>query len=76
LSTLRFAPSRRPYVAHGFQRLANKTEVICRSTVLTSQPVSRGSAGDDPEFGRAWPLPVTVMFGKDANLPSFVTVVS
>jgi hypothetical protein len=30
LSTLRFAPSRRPYVAHGFQTLANKTEVICQ----------------------------------------------
>ena len=24
------APSRRPYVAHGFQTLANKTEVICQ----------------------------------------------
>ena len=30
LSTLRFAPSRRPYVAHGFQTPANKTEVICQ----------------------------------------------
>ena len=32
LSTLRFAPSRRPYVAHGFQTLANKTEVVCQAS--------------------------------------------
>jgi hypothetical protein len=27
---LRFAPGHRPYVARGFQMLANETEVICQ----------------------------------------------
>jgi len=29
---VRFAPSRRPYVAHGFQTPANKTEVVCQAS--------------------------------------------
>lgn len=58
-----------PYVAHGFQTLIDDTEV---SYQVSGQPAPNGEEGfrwDDPEFGIAWPLPVTVISEQDASWP-------
>ena len=55
--------------AHGFQTLADDTDV----TYQVSHPYTPGSEGglrhDDPAFGIAWPLPVSVISEKDAAWP-------
>ena len=55
--------------AHGFQTLVDDTH----ATYQVSYPYTPGAEGgvrwDDPAFGIAWPLPVTVMSEKDAAWP-------
>ena len=55
--------------AHGFQTLQDESDVI----YLVSHPHSPGFEGgvrhDDPAFGIAWPLPVSVISDKDASWP-------
>jgi dTDP-4-dehydrorhamnose 3,5-epimerase len=58
-----------PYVAHGFQTLTDHTEIlyhVCGSHASTSE---HGFRWDDPEFGIAWPLSVSVISEKDASWP-------
>jgi dTDP-4-dehydrorhamnose 3,5-epimerase len=61
-----------PYVAHGFQTLADDTEVIYQVSGPYAPAGEQGFRWDDPEFGIAWPLPVSVISDKDAAWP-FVT---
>jgi dTDP-4-dehydrorhamnose 3,5-epimerase len=56
-----------PYVAHGFQTLADDTEVIYQVSGPHAPPGEDGYRFDDPEFGIAWPLPVAVISAKDAQ---------
>lgn len=56
-----------PYVAHGFQTLVDNTEVIYQVSGPYAPAGEQGFRWDDPEFGIEWPLPVTVISGKDAN---------
>jgi dTDP-4-dehydrorhamnose 3,5-epimerase len=58
-----------PYVAHGFQTLADDTEVLYQVSGRHAPAGEQGFRWDDPEFGIAWPLPVTVISEKDANWP-------
>lgn len=58
-----------PYVAHGFQTLADNTEVIYQVSGRYAPAGEQGFRWDDPEFGIEWPLPVTVISDKDANWP-------
>ncbi len=55
--------------AHGFQTLADETDVIYQ----ISHPYTPGSDGgvrwNDPAFGISWPLTVTEMAPKDAAWP-------
>lgn len=57
--------------AHGYQTLADNTEVF----YLVSHPYAPGAeAGirfDDPAFGVEWPLPVTSVSEKDRNWPDY-----
>lgn len=57
--------------AHGFQTLQDDTDVAYQ----VSHPYTPGAEGglrwDDPAFGIAWPLPVTVISDKDAGWPDF-----
>jgi dTDP-4-dehydrorhamnose 3,5-epimerase len=57
--------------AHGFQTLADDTEV----SYLISEPyVSAAAAGighDDPHFAIAWPRPVSMISPKDLEWPDF-----
>jgi len=63
-----------PYVAHGFQTLADNTEVLCQVSGSYAPGSEQGFRWDDPKFGIEWPLPVTVISEKDANWPLVVPV--
>lgn len=58
-----------PYVAHGFQTLADNTEVIYQISGRYAPAGEQGFRWNDPEFGIAWPLPVSVISEEDANWP-------
>lgn len=63
-----------PYLAHGFQTLADNTEVSYQVSGRYALGAEQGFRWDDPEFGIAWPLPVTVISEKDANWPLLAPV--
>ena len=58
--------------AHGFQTLTDETEVFYQMSAFYAPEYARGVRLNDPHFGIAWPLPVTVMSGKDQSYPDFV----
>lgn len=58
-------------MAHGFQTLADETEVFYQISAFYAPEAARGYRWDDPAFGIPWPEPVTVMSEKDRNLPLF-----
>jgi dTDP-4-dehydrorhamnose 3,5-epimerase len=58
-----------PYVAHGFQTLADNTEVFYQMSGPYQAGSGQGLRWDEPEFGVDWPLPVTVISDKDASWP-------
>lgn len=63
-----------PYVAHGFQTLADDTEVIYQVSRPYEPQSEQGFRWDDPVFGIPWPLPITVISEKDANWPLLAEV--
>jgi dTDP-4-dehydrorhamnose 3,5-epimerase len=63
-----------PYVAHGFQTLADNTEIVYHVSDACPPASEQGFRYDDPEFGIVWPLPVTVISEKDASWPLLVPV--
>lgn len=65
-----------PYVAHGFQTLTDHTEVLYQVSDSYAPANEEGFRWDDPEFGIAWPLPVTVISEQDAGWPLLVPVAS
>lgn len=56
-----------PYVAHGLQTLDDDTEVLYHVSGRYEPAGEQGFRWDDPEFGIAWPLPVSVISEKDAK---------
>ncbi len=60
-----------PLFAHGFQTLADDTEILYQMSARFAPEHARGFRHDDPELGIAWPLPVAVISAKDRALPSF-----
>jgi len=63
-----------PYVAHGFQTLADNTEVLYQVSGVYDADEEQGFRWDDPEFGIEWPLAVTVVSERDANWPFLASV--
>ncbi len=63
-----------PFVAHGFQTLADNTEVLCQVSGPYEPAGEQGFRWDDPEFAIKWPLPVSVISEKDANWPLLASV--
>lgn len=63
-----------PYVAHGFQTLADNTEVLCQVSGPYEPDGEQGFRWDDPEFAIKWPLHVSVISEKDANWPLLASV--
>lgn len=57
--------------AHGFQTLADDTEVCYQMSAFYAPEAARGYRYDDPAFAIAWPEPVTVISDKDSRLPYF-----
>lgn len=58
-------------MAHGFQTLADGTEVFYQISAFYAPEAARGYRWDDPAFAIPWPEPVTVISEKDRNLPLF-----
>jgi dTDP-4-dehydrorhamnose 3,5-epimerase len=60
-----------PCFAQGFQTLADDTELIYQVSAYYTPELGRGFRPDDPRFGIEWPLPATVMSGKDRSWPDY-----
>jgi dTDP-4-dehydrorhamnose 3,5-epimerase len=56
-------------VAHGFQTLADDTEILYVISEFYSPPHARGVRWDDPLFSISWPEPVTMMSERDRTYP-------
>ena len=57
--------------AHGFQTLADDTEVEYAISVPYAPGSGAGYRHDDPAFGIDWPLAVSVISPKDTAWPAF-----
>jgi dTDP-4-dehydrorhamnose 3,5-epimerase len=58
--------------AHGFQTLAEDTEVFYQMTEFFAPGCGHGARWNDPAFKIAWPLPKPVMNARDSTWPDFV----
>jgi len=58
-------------VAHGFQTLADRTEVLYQMTDTFAPDLGTGFRWNDPAFAIHWPLPGSVMSERDAQWPDF-----
>jgi dTDP-4-dehydrorhamnose 3,5-epimerase len=57
--------------AHGFQTLTDDAEIAYQISTLYAPEAAGGYRYDDTAFGIAWPLPVTVISGRDIDWPAF-----
>ncbi len=57
--------------AHGFQTLANDTEVFYQISESHHSEFSGGARWDDPAFGIQWPLPEPILSERDWNYVDF-----
>lgn len=58
--------------AHGFQTLADETEVTYQVSQFYTPGYERGVRYDDPVFGINWPLTVSIISEKDKNWQNFL----
>jgi dTDP-4-dehydrorhamnose 3,5-epimerase len=58
-------------LAHGFQTLANDTEVFYQMTEFFAPDRGRGARWNDPAFEIAWLLPDPIMNDRDRSWPDF-----
>ena len=63
-----------PFIAHGFQTLADNTEVLYHVSRVYDADEEQGFRWDDPEFGIEWPLAVSVISERDASWPLLASV--
>jgi dTDP-4-dehydrorhamnose 3,5-epimerase len=57
--------------AHGFQTLADETEVFYQMSEFYAPEQARGARWNDPAFGIAWPLPDPIMNERDLTWPDY-----
>lgn len=57
--------------AHGYQTLADDTEVFYQTSQFYAPECARGVRYDDPAFGISWPSAVEVMADADRTWPSY-----
>jgi dTDP-4-dehydrorhamnose 3,5-epimerase len=57
--------------AHGYQTLADDTELVYATTHPYAPEAATGVRFDDPAFGIAWPLPVTSISDADTSWPDY-----
>jgi dTDP-4-dehydrorhamnose 3,5-epimerase len=60
-----------PGFAHGFQTLLDDSEVLYLMGTVFAPSAQAGVRWNDPTFGIVWPMPVSVISGRDANYPDF-----
>ena len=60
--------------AHGFQTLADDTEVAYQISAFYAPEAADGVRHDDPAFAIAWPRPVTALSPRDRAWPDFVAI--
>ncbi len=58
-------------LAHGFQSLADETEVFYQMSEFYQPDYARGVRWNDPAFSISWPLPVTEISDRDLAFPDF-----
>jgi dTDP-4-dehydrorhamnose 3,5-epimerase len=59
-----------PGCAHGYQTLADDTEVFYLVSAFYCPGAERGVRHDDPAVGISWPLPVSLLSEKDRAWPA------
>jgi dTDP-4-dehydrorhamnose 3,5-epimerase len=59
-------------MAHGFQTLANNTEVFYQMSEVYAPDHARGVRWNDPAFAIDWPLNEKIMVPRDCEYPDFV----
>ncbi|MDL2344571.1 dTDP-4-dehydrorhamnose 3,5-epimerase [Deinococcus sp. MIMF12] len=59
--------------AHGYQTLTDGAEVTYQVGEFYTPGAEGGLRHDDPRLGISWPLPVSVISGKDAGWPLLTT---
>ncbi len=57
--------------AHGFQTLADDSEIFYQMSEFYAPEAARGFRWNDPAFGISWNLPISVISEKDAILPEY-----
>ncbi len=57
--------------AHGYQTLADETEMYYQTTEFYVPQAARGVRYNDPAFAVKWPLPVAVISEADQKWPDF-----
>ena len=57
--------------AHGFQTLADNTEVFYQMSQFYAPECARGYRWNDPSFEISWPEEISVISAKDLNLPDY-----
>ena len=60
-----------PGIAHGFQTLADDTEVLYQMTDYYAPELQTGFRWNDPQFGISWPLQDIVISDRDAGCADF-----
>lgn len=60
-----------PGFAHGFQTLADDTEVFYQMSQVFSPEHARGVRWNDPAFSIAWPEDERIILDRDAKYPDF-----
>lgn len=60
--------------AHGFQTLADDTEVLYAMTEFFAPGAGRGFRHDDPAFAIRWPREVAVVSERDLAWPRFTAI--
>lgn len=58
-------------LAHGFQTLADDSEIFYQISAFHAPQAAAGCRYDDPAFAIAWPLAVTVISERDGSWPPF-----
>jgi dTDP-4-dehydrorhamnose 3,5-epimerase len=57
--------------AHGYQSLADDTEMYYLTSAIYAPAAARGLRYDDPTFGIKWPLPVSAISDADQKWPHY-----
>ena len=60
-----------PGCAHGFQTLADGSEVLYLMTEFYAPELARGVRWNDPIFGVEWPIVAPTLSERDATYPDF-----